>query len=50
MSIVQYAPKLTLTDAAQLAEKLYGLTGEVASLPSERDQNFLMKPSAGEFA
>jgi 4-aminobutyrate aminotransferase-like enzyme/Ser/Thr protein kinase RdoA (MazF antagonist) len=45
MSIVKQAPMLTLTDAVQLARELYGLEGTMQSLPSERDQNFLVAAS-----
>ncbi|RPI66514.1 MAG: hypothetical protein EHM38_10035, partial [Geobacteraceae bacterium] len=42
MSILKQAPLLKLTEAAQLAKRLYGLEGAIQSLPSERDQNFLV--------
>ncbi|HRQ33522.1 MAG TPA: hypothetical protein PLM89_10525 [Anaerolineales bacterium] len=46
MSIVKHAPMLTLEEAANLAERLYGARGTLRPLPSERDQNFLL--DAGE--
>lgn len=46
MSIVKHAPTLTLEEAANLAERLYGVRGTLRPLPSERDQNFLL--DAGE--
>lgn len=42
MSIVNHAPALTLAEAHQIAAALYGLSGEIRELPSERDQNFLV--------
>ena len=42
MSIVKHAPAFALADAARLAKELYGLSGSVDVLPSERDQNFLL--------
>ncbi len=48
MSVVDHAPKLNLNEALNLASKLYGLSGTVELLPSERDQNFLLKSDTGE--
>jgi 4-aminobutyrate aminotransferase-like enzyme/Ser/Thr protein kinase RdoA (MazF antagonist) len=39
-TVVGSAPKFSEADAARLAEKLFGIVGHVAPLPSERDQNF----------
>lgn len=41
-------PHLTPLDAATLADRLYGLGVIAADLPSERDQNFHLRTSAGE--
>jgi len=41
-------PALSLTDAAELAERLYGLTVRATALPSDRDQNVLLEASDGE--
>jgi 4-aminobutyrate aminotransferase-like enzyme/Ser/Thr protein kinase RdoA (MazF antagonist) len=41
-------PELAEADALRLADSLYGLVGaSVRSLPSERDQNFLLEDAAG---
>ena len=48
MSVVEHAPKFSLTDAAKLADELYGLSGSTDLLPSERDQNFLIQCDSGE--
>lgn len=42
MSLLQQAPQFALADAARLARDLYGLDAAASSLPSERDQNFLL--------
>jgi 4-aminobutyrate aminotransferase-like enzyme/Ser/Thr protein kinase RdoA (MazF antagonist) len=44
---VAAAPKFTEVDAARLARELYGLSLAVEPLPSERDQNFLLRDAAG---
>lgn len=48
MSILKYAPKFSPADAAQLAREHYNLTANANSLPSERDQNFLLQTQSGE--
>ena len=48
MSIVNFAPTFTREDARWLAKEQYGLSGTVESLPSERDQNFLVTCDSGE--
>ncbi len=48
MSIVNFAPAFTLEQAGHLAKEFYGLDGEVEGLPSERDQNFLIRCGSGE--
>ncbi len=45
---VQNAPRITANQAAQIALDLHGLDGDVTPLPSERDQNFLLRVSSGE--
>ena len=42
MSWLQQAPRFDRAGAAALARELYGLEGHVETLPSERDQNFLV--------
>jgi len=44
----QPRPTFSESDAARLAFKLYGLTGSVKELTSERDQNFLVHAESGE--
>ena len=41
-------PHLPLTDATALAERLYGVRAVASDLPSERDQNILLRTEAGE--
>lgn len=41
-------PRLPLTDAPALAERLYGVRAVATDLPSERDQNILLRTEAGE--
>jgi len=43
MSILDHAPAFSLDDATQLAQRLYHLRVTAKSLPSERDQNFLLQ-------
>ena len=40
---VQKAPRITQDDAIRIAADLYGLNVSAALLPSERDQNFLLR-------
>jgi len=44
---VAAAPRFTAADAVRMARELYGLAVEAESLPSERDQNFVLKDSSG---
>ena len=39
---------LPLTDATALAERLYGIRAVASGLPSERDQNILLRTEVGE--
>ena len=45
---VQKAPRVTQDEAAEIALDLYGIECNAASLPSERDQNFLLRNASGE--
>ena len=36
-------PTLSQAEASETLERLWGLTGELDDLPSERDQNFLIR-------
>jgi 4-aminobutyrate aminotransferase-like enzyme/Ser/Thr protein kinase RdoA (MazF antagonist) len=47
-STVQTAPRLSQDEAIKIAAELYELTVSAAPLPSERDQNFLLRDSRGE--
>jgi 4-aminobutyrate aminotransferase-like enzyme/Ser/Thr protein kinase RdoA (MazF antagonist) len=46
--MLSHAPRFDAQAAARLAHDLYGLSGTVRSLTSERDQNFLLETSGGE--
>ena len=46
--MLQQAPRFALADAERLARDLYGLDTGAASLPSERDQNFVLTAAAGD--
>ena len=39
------SPRFGLSDAERLAADLFGVTGRATTLPSERDQNFLITPA-----
>jgi 4-aminobutyrate aminotransferase-like enzyme/Ser/Thr protein kinase RdoA (MazF antagonist) len=47
-STVQTAPRLSREEAVRIAAELYGIEVSAAPLPSERDQNFLLRDSHGE--
>jgi Ser/Thr protein kinase RdoA (MazF antagonist) len=47
-SLVQHAPRFTVDRAVFLAADLYNLNATAESLPSERDQNFLLTDVSGE--
>lgn len=49
MSLLQQAPRFGTAAAVQLARDVYGVVGEAAPLPSERDQNFLLTTSTNRF-
>src|ERR1035438_386581 len=44
---VHTAPRISAIEAVDLARRLYGIEVSVEELPSERDQNFLLRDSAG---
>jgi 4-aminobutyrate aminotransferase-like enzyme/Ser/Thr protein kinase RdoA (MazF antagonist) len=48
MSIVEHAPKFDIESAGKIAKDLYGIEATPSSLPSERDQNFLLETASGE--
>lgn len=48
MDVLQHAPALTAAAAADLARTLYGIDAEASPLPSERDQNFVLRTEAGD--
>ncbi|HEY7057977.1 MAG TPA: aminotransferase class III-fold pyridoxal phosphate-dependent enzyme [Vicinamibacterales bacterium] len=47
MELLHDTPALTADTARDLARSLYGLDAQAASLPSERDQNFLIETVTG---
>ncbi len=47
-SLIQSAPRFNVGQAAAIALKHYGVSGEIRSLPSERDQNFRIDLASGE--
>jgi len=46
--LLKHAPDFNLASAERIADDLFGVHGHAQSLPSERDQNFLLTDSAGE--
>jgi Ser/Thr protein kinase RdoA (MazF antagonist) len=46
MSFLQQAPQLSIAEAERLAGDVYGLAASASTLPSERDQNFLLASTA----
>jgi 4-aminobutyrate aminotransferase-like enzyme/Ser/Thr protein kinase RdoA (MazF antagonist) len=46
--MLEHAPHFTPADAARIARDLYGLEAVARPLTSERDQNFLLEPAAGD--
>ena len=47
---VQKAPRISRHNAERIANEFYGLDVSAERLPSERDQNFLLRaPSGGQF-
>jgi len=47
VSLVEHAPAIAEQDAMRLARELYGVEGTAHPLPSERDQNFLIRDGQG---
>jgi 4-aminobutyrate aminotransferase-like enzyme/Ser/Thr protein kinase RdoA (MazF antagonist) len=47
LTLVEQAPKFAAADAVGVAEELYGIAAVAQELPSERDQNFLLRGPAG---
>ncbi len=47
MSLLDHIPTFTTQDAIQLAKDHYALPAQARSLPSERDQNFLLQTESG---
>jgi 4-aminobutyrate aminotransferase-like enzyme/Ser/Thr protein kinase RdoA (MazF antagonist) len=48
MSILDHAPSFRIDEAIQFAKQLFNLNCTAKSLPSERDQNFLLNSEKGE--
>lgn len=48
MSLLQHAPTLTAGEAVDLAARRFGVDAAATPLPSERDQNFLLRTAAGD--
>src|SRR6516225_7378844 len=42
------APRFGCEDASRIAEELFGVRGAASPLPSERDQNFLIRAEPGD--
>ena len=45
---LKHAPDFNVASAEAIAEELFGIRGHAQSLPSERDQNFLVTDRSGE--
>jgi len=45
---VQKAPRISLDDAVRIALEQYDVAGSAFTLPSERDQNFLLQTNSGQ--
>ena len=48
MDVLQHTPGFSAADAQDLARRLYGIDATASPLPSERDQNFLMRARSGD--
>jgi Ser/Thr protein kinase RdoA (MazF antagonist) len=46
--LLKHVPNFSVASAEAIAEELFGVRGRAHSLPSERDQNFLVTDRAGE--
>jgi 4-aminobutyrate aminotransferase-like enzyme/Ser/Thr protein kinase RdoA (MazF antagonist) len=48
MDVLRHAPAVTPAEAAALAVRVFGVDADASPLPSERDQNFLLRTAAGD--
>jgi 4-aminobutyrate aminotransferase-like enzyme/Ser/Thr protein kinase RdoA (MazF antagonist) len=48
MDILRHAPAVTSGEAVALAREMFGVDGTASPLPSERDQNFLIRTGGGD--
>ncbi len=48
MSILDHSPDFSIEDAIKIANDLYAIRVQAKSLPSERDQNFLLQSENGD--
>jgi 4-aminobutyrate aminotransferase-like enzyme/Ser/Thr protein kinase RdoA (MazF antagonist) len=48
MFLIQHAPRFSVEFAQNFVKENYNIDGQASSLPSERDQNFLIEASNGE--
>lgn len=48
MSLLEHTPTFSIEDATMLAQKLYGIRATASPLPSERDQNFLLRTQSDQ--
>ena len=48
MALLNLAPRFDLAEAERLARAIYALDATASTLPSERDQNFLLTTAAGD--
>jgi len=48
MSLLRQAPRFDLVEAERLARTLYAIDAAASTLPSERDQNFVLTTAAGD--
>ena len=48
MDVLRHAPSLTVDEAADLGRRLFGVDAVATPLPSERDQNFVLRTAAGD--
>ena len=46
--LLKHVPDFNVASAEAIADELFGIRGRAETLPSERDQNFLVTDSAGE--
>lgn len=44
----KYRPRFTPQDALRVAQEVFGITGSIQELPSERDRNFYLKTKSGD--